>query len=77
MIYVGNTEPLTIDELELVSSLAETFSIAYARYEDFRELEIAKNQIESTLNELKSTQFTIDPFRKNGVSGRIDCGYST
>jgi len=74
MIYVGNTEPLTKDELELVSSLAETFSIAYARYEDFRELEIAKNQIESTLNELKSTQSQLIHSEKMASLGELTAG---
>jgi hypothetical protein len=39
MLYVGNINPLTQNEIDLVKSLAETFSIAYARYEDFNELE--------------------------------------
>jgi hypothetical protein len=56
MLYVGNTTPLEKEVLELVKSLAESFSIAYARYEDFRQLEVAKSQIEKTFTELKATQ---------------------
>ena len=74
MLYVGNTEPLTKDELELVRSLAETFSIAYARYEDFRELEIAKNQIEITLNDLKSTQSQLIHAEKMASLGELTAG---
>ena len=44
MLYVGNIQPLTKEELDLVGSLAEAFSIAYARYEDFRKLEMAKHR---------------------------------
>jgi signal transduction histidine kinase len=74
MLYVGNTAPLTKDELELVKSLAEAFSIAYARYEDFRELELAKNQIESTLNELKSTQSQLIHAEKMASLGELTAG---
>src|SRR5690606_20344022 len=45
MLYVGNTFTLEKETLDLVNALAESFSIAYARYEDFRLLEAAKNQI--------------------------------
>ena len=74
MLYVGNTEPLTKDELNLVKSLAETFSIAYARYEDFRELEMAKDQIEETLNELKSTQSQLIHSEKMASLGELTAG---
>ena len=49
MLYVGDVSPLTDEKLELVKTLAEAFSIAYARYEDFKNLEEAKNKIEITL----------------------------
>jgi hypothetical protein len=39
MLYVGNTSPLEKEALELVKALAESFSIAFARYEDFKQLE--------------------------------------
>src|SRR5204863_3463559 len=35
MLYVGNTSPLSEEQLQLVQSLADAFSTAYARYEDF------------------------------------------
>ena len=53
MLYVGNVSPLTEEKLEVVKTLAEAFSIAYARYEDFKNIEKAKSKIEITLNELK------------------------
>jgi C4-dicarboxylate-specific signal transduction histidine kinase len=31
-----------------MNSLADSFSVAYARYEDFRQLEDAKNRVEAT-----------------------------
>ncbi|MEO6187502.1 MAG: hypothetical protein ABIO82_02510, partial [Ginsengibacter sp.] len=56
MLYVGNSIQLNEDEIVLVKSLAEAFSIAYARYEDFTKLEHAKQSIENTLTELKAAQ---------------------
>ncbi|QIA09644.1 ATP-binding protein [Draconibacterium halophilum] len=56
ILYVGNVSTLTDEKLELVKTLAEAFSMAYARYEDFKNVEEAKNKIEITLNELKIAQ---------------------
>lgn len=56
MLYVGNDNELTEEILNIVSSVAEAFSAAYTRYEDFKNLEKAKNEIEITYNELKITQ---------------------
>ncbi len=52
MLYVGDTSPLSDGKLQLVKTLAEAFSIAYARYEDFKNLEEAKVEVESALSEL-------------------------
>ncbi len=56
MLYVGNDSDLTDEKLSLVRSVAEAFSIAYTRYQDFQNLEKAKNEIEITYNELKTAQ---------------------
>jgi hypothetical protein len=56
MLYVGNTTQLGGDEIKLIQSVADAFSTAYARYEDFNKLEAAKKQVDSTLNELQLTQ---------------------
>ena len=74
MLYVGNTAPLSQDELQLVQSLAEAFSIAYARYEDFTQLEAAKNQTEQTLDELKSTQSQLIHAEKMASLGELTAG---
>jgi signal transduction histidine kinase len=74
MLYVGNTSPLAIDELQLVKSLAESFSIAYARYEDFRQLEEVNNKIEHTLSELKSTQSQLIHAEKMASLGELTAG---
>jgi len=64
MLYVGNVSPLTDEKLEVVKTLAEAFSIAYARFEDFKHMEEAKNKIEITLNELKIAQAQLQELDK-------------
>ena len=74
MLYVGNTSPLEKEALELVKSLAESFSIAYARYEDFRQLELAKNQIEKTFTVLKAAQAQLIQAEKMASLGELTAG---
>ncbi len=73
-LYVGSQTQLSQDEVELVKSLAEAFSIAYARYEDFVKLEKAKESIETTLLELKSTQSQLIHSEKMASLGELTAG---
>jgi signal transduction histidine kinase len=74
MLYVGDVAPLTDEKLDLVKTLAEAFSIAYARYEDFKNLEEAKNKIEKTLSELKSAQAQLIHAEKLASLGELTAG---
>jgi len=74
MLYVGDISPLSEEKLQLVKSLAEGFSIAYARYEDFKNLEDAKNRVESTLKELKSAQAQLIHSEKMASLGELTAG---
>ncbi|WP_167611371.1 ATP-binding protein [Maribellus sediminis] len=74
MLYVGDKEKLSLEKTELVKTLAEAFSIAYARYEDFKNLEAAKNQIEKTLTELKATQAQLIQSEKMASLGALTAG---
>ena len=74
MLYVGNSSPLAKEKIDLVKSLAETFSIAYARYEDFNKLESAKEQIEKTLVDLKQAQSQLIQSEKMASLGELTAG---
>ncbi len=74
MLYVGDISPLTDEKLELVKTLSEAFSIAYARYEDFKNLEDAKNKIELTLHELKAAQAQLVHSEKMASLGELTAG---
>jgi signal transduction histidine kinase len=74
MLYVGNTSALSDDELHLVQNLADAFSTAYARYEDFNKLEAAKQQVDNTLNELQVTQKQLIQSEKMASLGELTAG---
>jgi len=73
-LYVGSDAPLNEDELNLVQNLADAFSTAYARYEDFNKLETAKKQVDSTLNELQVTQKQLIQSEKMASLGELTAG---
>jgi signal transduction histidine kinase len=74
LLYVGNLRPLSVAELHLVHSLTDAFAIAYSRYEDFRQLEEAKDKMESTLTELRTTQRQLIQSEKMASLGELTAG---
>jgi signal transduction histidine kinase len=74
MLYVGSRVYLDPTQIELVKSLADSFSVAYARYEDFKQLEEAKNRVEATLSELKATQSQLIQSEKMASLGELTAG---
>jgi signal transduction histidine kinase len=74
MLYVGNSEPLQKEKIELVDALAAAFAIAYARYEDFNKIEQAKLQVEETLADLKQTQTQLIQSEKMASLGELTAG---
>jgi signal transduction histidine kinase len=74
MLYVGDTAPLNNEHLQLVQALAEAFSTAYLRYEDFNKLESAKAQIEKTLVDLKQAQSQLVQSEKMASLGELTAG---
>ena len=74
IVYVGNTTALTNDHLHLIQSVADAFSTAYARYEDFNKIESAKAQVEKTLSDLKLTQAQLVQSEKMASLGELTAG---
>jgi signal transduction histidine kinase len=74
MLYVGTIEQLGDDEISLVGSVADAFSTAYARYEDFNRLEAAKEQVEKTLLDLKQAQTLLVQSEKMASLGELTAG---
>ncbi|MBK8654044.1 MAG: hypothetical protein IPN20_09130 [Haliscomenobacter sp.] len=74
MLYVGNDAPLKEQELQLVQNLAEAFSTAYARYEDFTKLEAAKSAVEAAMDELRATQSQLVQQEKLASLGQLTAG---
>jgi signal transduction histidine kinase len=74
MLYVGSPLPLDESQIELVRSIADTFSVAYARYEDFRQLEKANESIAYAMSELKSTQAQLIQSEKMASLGELTAG---
>jgi signal transduction histidine kinase len=74
MLYVGSENSLISDQIATVESLAKAFSVAYTRYEDFKELEAAKSRAEDTLSELKATQTQLIQSEKMASLGELTAG---
>jgi len=74
MLYVGNTDKLNDEQIELVQHVTDAFSTAYARYEDFNKLEAAKQQVEKTLTDLKQAQTQLVQSEKMASLGELTAG---
>ncbi|WP_051229791.1 sensor histidine kinase [Psychroserpens burtonensis] len=74
MLYVGNSEPLIEEHIDLIKTLAQAFSIAYSRYEDFIQLELAKVSVENALSELQTTQTQLIQSEKMASLGELTAG---
>jgi signal transduction histidine kinase len=74
MLYVGNTTQLNEEEIQLIQSVADAFSTAYARYEDFNKLEAAKKQVDKTLVDLRQAQTQLVQSEKMASLGELTAG---
>ena len=74
MLYVGNTTRLDDEEIKLIQSVADAFSTAYARYEDFNRLEAAKQQVDQTLVDLRQAQQQLVQSEKMASLGELTAG---
>ncbi|MFN1834776.1 ATP-binding protein [Balneola sp. MJW-20] len=74
MLYVGNTEPLSDENLDLGQSMANAFSVAYDRYEDFNKLEQAKLKVEESFQELEMAKDQLVQQEKLASLGQLTAG---
>ena len=74
MLYVGNTAQLGEQEIKIILSIADAFSTAYARYDDFNKLDAAKQQVDKTLADLKEAQKQLIQAEKMASLGQLTAG---
>jgi len=74
MLYVGNLTQLKEDELGTLQLLADAFATAYARYDDFNRLELAKKQVDNALVNLKQAQQQLVQSEKMASLGELTAG---
>ena len=74
MLYIGNIEPLSSENLDLGQSMAKALSVAYDRYEDFNKLEQAKTKVENALSSLESAQKQLVQQEKLASLGQLTAG---
>ncbi len=74
LLYVGSTTSLVADQMDLIKSLARAFATAYARYEDFKQLEAAKKSVDAALRELQATQKQLIQSEKLASLGELTAG---
>ncbi|MDZ7717365.1 MAG: ATP-binding protein [Balneolaceae bacterium] len=74
MLYIGNTESLSQEKLDLGQSMAKAFSVAYDRYEDFNKLEQAKQKIEEAFRELEAAKDQLVQQEKLASLGQLTAG---
>ncbi|TVQ09838.1 MAG: hypothetical protein EA364_13225 [Balneolaceae bacterium] len=74
MIYAGCKNPLSDDNLNAIRSLADAFSVAYARYEDFYQLDIKNRELADALSELKAAQDQLVQQEKLASLGQLTAG---
>ena len=74
MLYVGSHDKLSEEQLDLVKQTAKAFSVAYARYEDFTHLELAKGSAEKALKDLESAQEQLIQQEKLASLGQLTAG---
>jgi len=74
MLYFGSKQQLKTSQINETLGLAQAFEVAYARYEDFHQLEQAKSRLEQTLQELQATQAQLIQQEKLASLGQLTAG---
>ncbi len=74
MLYVGNVDRLDADQIDLLQGVSHAFSTAYARFEDFKKLEVAKSQVDQALQNLQEAQQQLIHAEKMASLGELTAG---
>ena len=74
MLYVGVPSPLSAEDSAAVQALADAFEVAYARYDDFRQLDVRKRELETALAELRAAQTQLVQSEKLASLGALTAG---
>lgn len=74
MLYVGSDEPLSEEHIKVVQSLADAFSVAYARYEDFQALAAKNKELARMVKHLENTQTQLIQSEKMASLGQLTAG---
>ena len=74
VMYAGCKRGLNDENLGAIHSLADAFSVAYARYEDFYQLDIKNRELADALNELKAAQDQLVQQEKLASLGQLTAG---
>jgi len=74
MLYVGSAEALPEGDIDLVKSLADAFSVAYARYRDFQQLETQNRALGQALDEKERAQRQLIQAERMAAVGELVAG---
>ncbi len=74
MLYVGSDVALSEEQIKMMLTLADAFSVAYARYEDFQALEAKNEELATTLSHLEETQAQLIHSEKMASLGHLIAG---
>ena len=73
-LYVGSQRPLTAEQINHLKLLADAFSVAFARYNDFKRLETKNKELASALHHLETTQTQLVQSEKLASLGKLTAG---
>ena len=74
MLYVGGPAPLAPGAAGDVQALADAFEVAYARYDDFQQLDARTREVEGALAELRAAQDRLVQSEKLASLGALTAG---
>ncbi len=74
MLFVESAETLPNEDVAAVQALADAFAVAYARYDDYRQLEAKTAEVVRALADLRATQEQLVQSEKLASLGAVTAG---